>query len=129
MIKCLFLLYRAPAMSVEAFQSYWLNEHSKFAVASATKMRIQRYVQVHRRTHDVAEGFRNARGCLSGDFDGVAEAWWNSFEDMIAAAGDVPEEMAAAVLKDEAQFVDLKRSIIWFGEEYQLWPPSALDSR
>jgi hypothetical protein len=56
-----------------------------------------------------------------GDFDGVAEAWWDSFEEMAAAAGETPPELAAAILQDERQFVDLKRSIIWFGEERPFW--------
>jgi hypothetical protein len=34
-----------------------------------------------------------------------------------AAASSMPLEVATAILQDEATFVDLKRSVIWFGEE------------
>ena len=78
---------------------------------------MRRYAQNHRREHAIAEAFQQSRGCLVGDYDGVAEAWWGSFEDMAAAAGETPAELGAAILQDERRFVDFTRSIIWFGEK------------
>mgnify|MGYP000868864329 CR=1 FL=1 len=122
MIKCVFMIHRAPHLSFAEFAQYWSQQHAKLAIANAPQMRMRRYVQNHRRDHDVAEGFRAARDCLMGPFDGIAEAWWDSFEDMAAAAGETPEEVAAAILADEGRFVDLRRSVIWFGEEKPFWP-------
>ena len=116
MIKCLFLIYRAPPLSVEQFAQYWSSVHSRLAIEHAPAMRMRRYVQNHRRHHPIADAFQQSRHCQLGDFDGVAEAWWDSFEDMAAAAGSTAPEVAAAVLADEGRFVDLDRSVIWFGE-------------
>jgi hypothetical protein len=125
MIKCLLLVHRAKHLTAEEFSDYWARVHSRLAVEAAPVLRMRRYVQNHRRDHPVGAAFRDSRGCVMGDFDGVAEAWWDSFEEMAAAAGDTPPELAAAILQDEGRFVDLARSIIWFGEERQFWPPPA----
>ena len=125
MIKCVFLIYRAPHLSFDEFASYWENNHSRMAVENAPLMRMRRYVQNHRREAPIAHAFQEGRGCLMGDFDGVAEAWWDSFDEMAAAAGNTPADIAEAILKDEASFIDIKRSIIWFGEEKPFWPPGA----
>lgn len=122
MIKCMFLLYRAPHLTREEFLDYWSKQHSKMAIETAPMMGQNRYVQNHPREHAIGQIFKESRGCQLGDFDGVAEATWNSFEEMEAAAGNTPEDVARAILEDEARFVDMKRSIIWFAEEKQFWP-------
>jgi hypothetical protein len=121
MIKCLLLIRRASHLTAAEFSDYWAQVHSRLAVEAAPVLRMRRYVQNHRREHAIAAAFQQSRGCAVGDFDGVAEAWWDSFEEMAAAAGETPPELAAAILQDERQFVDLKRSIIWFGEERPFW--------
>lgn len=122
MIKCCFLIYRQPHLSVQEFTDYWTKVHSRLAIETAPAMRMKRYVQNHRRDHDIAHAFRESRNCVMGDFDGMAEAWWESFEDMAAAAGSMPLEVAEAILQDEGRFVDLKRSVIWFAEELPFYP-------
>jgi EthD domain len=125
MIKCLFMIYRAPGLSVEQFSDYWLRVHSQLAIKAAPITGMRRYVQNHRRSHAVTVGFQDSRHCLLGDFDGIAEAWWDSFEQMQAAAASTPAEFAATILEDEGRFIDLKRSVIWFGEEKPFWPVGA----
>jgi EthD domain len=120
MIKCFLLLRRKAGMSREEFFRYWSVEHSKLAIETAPGMHMKRYVQNHARTHPIAETFRDSRGCSVGDFDGIAEAWWDDFDDM--AKADLPAQMIEAILKDERHFVDMERSIIWFGEEKPFWP-------
>ncbi len=124
MIKCLFLLYRAPHLTPEQFSDYWRTKHSILAIETAPLTRMRFYAQNHRVDHPVAEASRSSRQCLMGDFDGIAEASWDSFDDMISAAGQIPAEILAAILKDEASFLDMSRSILWFGEEFPFWPPA-----
>ena len=122
MIKCMLMVYRAPHLSQAEFVEYWSTQHARLAVASAPAMRMRRYVQNHARGHAMADALLESRGARRGDFDGVAEVWWESFEDIAMAAGETPAEVAAAILQDEQRFVDLPRSILWFGEEKQFWP-------
>ena len=123
MIKCLMLVRRAPHLSREQFIEYWSQVHSRLAIEAAPRMRMRRYVQNHRADHEIGVAMQQGRQCLAGDFDGVAEAWWDSFEDMAAAAADTPAELAERILADEARFVDLRNSVIWFGTEHEFWPP------
>ena len=122
MIKCLLLVRRAPHLSHEQFLDYWSRVHSKLAVEAAPLLRMRRYVQNHRRDHPIGQAMQESRGCAMGDFDGVAEAWWDSFEDMTIAAAEMPRGLAEAILRDETHFVDLAASILWFGEEQPFWP-------
>jgi len=122
MIKCCFLVYRRHDLTREQFEDYWGRVHSRLAVETAPAMGMVRYVQNRTRTHPLADGFQAMRGCGAADFDGMAEAWWESWEALEAAAGAMPQEVAAAILADEAQFIDMKRSLIFFAEERTFWP-------
>ena len=49
----------------------------------------------------------------------MAQLWWSSLDDLAATASE-PAAMAAGreLLEDEAKFIDLSRSPLWFGEEF-----------
>ena len=51
-------------------------------------------------------------------YDGVAELWWDSLDDLMAP-GQTEEGRAAglALLEDEREFIDLPRSPLWLSEE------------
>ena len=51
-------------------------------------------------------------------YDGVAQLWWDSFEDLAARLAK-PEAIEAGrqLLEDEKKFIDLPRSPLWWGEE------------
>lgn len=122
MIKCCFLIYRRADLSREAFEHYWANVHSRMAIETAPAMGMVRYVQNHARHHPLADAFQAMRGSRMGDFDGMAEAWWDSWEALEAAAGSMPQAVSEAILGDEAKFIDLERSTIFFSEEKTFWP-------
>jgi uncharacterized protein (TIGR02118 family) len=117
MIKLTFVLTRRPELTREAFQAYWLDHHAPLVKRFQAVLRIRRYVQLHSLPLDVSEGIRASRGGPEG-YDGVAQLWWDSFDDLAANAGD-PEAVAAgrALLDDEKPFIDLPRSPLWWGEE------------
>jgi hypothetical protein len=53
--------------------------------------------------------------------DGVAELWWDSFEDLAANAADpAAREAGRMLLEDEKRFIDLTRSPLWWGEEREI---------
>ena len=80
-------------------------------------LRIRRYVQTHSVASELNEVLRAGRGGPEM-YDGVAELWWDSLEDVKAATA-TPDGQAAglALLEDERKFIDLARSPLWFGEE------------
>jgi uncharacterized protein (TIGR02118 family) len=119
-IKLVFCLRRLPHLSLAEFQRYWLEQHGPLVRRHAVTLRIKRYVQVHTLDSPVNEAIRRSRD--SGDpYDGVAELWWDSVEDL-AAGSATPEGQKAAreLLEDERKFVDLRRSALWVGEEHPI---------
>lgn len=117
MIKLTFCLVRLPSLTREAFQDYWLNRHAPLVARHREVLRIQRYVQLHSMDPAVSEMTRKSRGGPE-QFDGVAQLWWNSFDDVAVTTTD-PKAIAAGreLLEDERKFIDLPRSPLWWGEE------------
>ncbi len=51
-------------------------------------------------------------------YDGVAELWWDSLEDLQAAFETQEGQAAGAkLLEDERKFIDLPRSPVWMARE------------
>lgn len=126
MIKLTFCLHRKAGLTIEAFQDYWLNQHAPLVKSHAGALRIQRYVQTHSSDATFSEGVRKPRAGDLKDapeiFDGVAQLWFKSFEDIAASISDPAAlEAGKALLEDEAKFVDLARSPLWFGEEHEIF--------
>jgi uncharacterized protein (TIGR02118 family) len=117
MIKLTFCLHRLPHLTREAFQRYWFEAHAPLVESHREALRIRRYVQMHSTTTDLNDVIRAGRGAPQM-YDGVAELWWGSFDDLTAAMQS-PEGQAAALalLEDERQFIDLARSPLFLGKE------------
>lgn len=117
MIKLAFTLRRRSDLSREEFQRYWREQHAPLVRGHAKTLRIRRYVQFHTRETAADAGLRAHRS-HEEPYDGIAELWFDSVEDLMEAFGSPEGQTAAAeLLEDEARFVDLARSPIWLGEE------------
>jgi len=119
MVKLVFCLRRKPELSLAEFQRYWRENHAPLVQSHAETLRIRRYVQVHTMDNPANEAFRRGRGGPEG-FDGVAELWWDSLDDLMAG-GSTDEGRAAgrALLEDERRFIDLANSPLWVAEEHE----------
>jgi uncharacterized protein (TIGR02118 family) len=120
MIKLTFCLHRLPHLSREQFQAYWRNDHAPLVKKNREPLRIRRYVQCHATTTELNDLVRAGRNAPEM-YDGVAELWWESFDALQAAMGS-PEGQAAGLelLEDERKFIDLARSPLWFGTEFEV---------
>ncbi len=116
MIKLTFVLVRRPELTREAFQAYWFDHHAPLVASLREVLRIRRYVQLHSLAADVSDGVRISRHAPD-DFDGVAQLWWDSFEDMAARHDAAAAEAGRQLLEDERKFIDHARSPLWWGEE------------
>jgi uncharacterized protein (TIGR02118 family) len=119
MIKLVFSLRRKPEMTREEFQAYWRDQHAPLVARHAEALRIRRYVQTHAVSSELAAAQSAARGSEPDVYDGEAELWWDSFDDVVAAVS-TPEGQQAAIelLEDERRFIDLEHSPLWIGEEH-----------
>jgi uncharacterized protein (TIGR02118 family) len=115
MIKLTFCLRRLPSLSRAEFQTYWFEKHAPLVASVKDTLRIRRYVQLHSLPAEVSETLRQTRAGPEG-YDGVAQLWWDSFEDM-ATRDPKAAEAGNLLLEDERKFIDLPNSPLWWGEE------------
>ncbi|TMA35001.1 MAG: EthD family reductase [Deltaproteobacteria bacterium] len=120
MVKLVFCLRRLPQLSRATFQRYWREQHGPLVQRHAVTLRIQRYVQLHTWEDAFNEVLRASRGGPE-PYDGIAELWWQSREDLQAATA-LPEGRRASLelLEDERRFIDLAQSPLWIAEELPL---------
>jgi uncharacterized protein (TIGR02118 family) len=120
MIKFVMCITRHPDMSREEFTDYWMNKHGPFFMANADAMRAKKYVQSQTLDTPLNEGLRSSRGMLP-EFDGVAEVWFESEEDLVAGMSS-PEgqKLGGALLEDEGNFIDHSKSSAFIVEEHEL---------
>ena len=111
MIKLTFCLVRLPHLSREAFQNYWYGTHAPLVASVAEILQIRRYVQMHSLPAEASAGIRASRDAPP-EFDGVAELWWDSLDELMGAATKDPkwQEASLALLEDEKKFIDLANS-------------------
>ena len=118
MIKLVFTIRRREGMTREQFQRYWRREHAQLVRRHAQALRIRRYVQTHARDTHLDESLAGSRGSEPRHYDGVAELWWESIDDLLEASmSDEGRIAGQALLEDERRFIDLPNSPIWMGEE------------
>jgi hypothetical protein len=120
-IKLTFALVRLPTHTREEFQAYWFNHHAPLVASVRETLRIRRYVQLHSLPAEISADLRASRGGPEG-FDGVAQLWWDSLEDVAAPlSATAGREAARRLLEDERRFIDLVRSPLWWGEEKHIF--------
>jgi uncharacterized protein (TIGR02118 family) len=116
-IKLVYCLRRLPELSLEEFQRYWRENHAPLVARYAETLNIRRYVQLHTRDHPVNQALRASRPGPE-PYDGIAELWWDSIEEMAAGtATPAGREAARELLADEKRFIDISQSPIWIAEE------------
>ncbi|MGD8415577.1 MAG: EthD domain-containing protein, partial [Pseudomonadales bacterium] len=119
MIRLVFALRRRTELSQEEFQDYWLRKHAPLVASFTSDLNILRYVQTHTLDDPATEGAQKARGDMEPAYDGVAELWWASEADLAGNLDTEPARAAgAALLEDEARFIDLPNSPLWMAYEY-----------
>jgi uncharacterized protein (TIGR02118 family) len=119
MIKLVFCLRRLPTLSVTEFQRYWLEQHAELVRRHAATLRIRRYTQSHTVPDPRLSPVIDSRGGQVAAFDGVAELWWDSAEDLVEAISTTEGQAAGrALLEDERTFIDLPNSPLFFTNEH-----------
>jgi uncharacterized protein (TIGR02118 family) len=116
-IKLVFCVRRRVDVEEAEFHRYWRDEHGPLVRSHAAVLRIRRYVQSHRIETPGNDLLRASRGAEE-PYDGAAELWWDSLDDL-AAGTSTPDGVRAAqeLLDDERRFIDLARSSLWLNEE------------
>ena len=118
MVKLVFCLRRLPQLSRADFQRYWREKHGPLVRRHAATLRIRRYVQLHTREDALNDVLRASRSAPE-PYDGIAELWWESRDDLQAAtASPAGRQASLELLEDERRFIDLVRSPLWIADEH-----------
>jgi len=114
-----FCVRKRKDISDKEFYDYWKNSHGPLVSAKAAALNIRRYVQSHTTHNELGTGIAAQRGMKVLGYDGVAEIWWDSLEAMLSVFETQEGQAASAMLaEDEARFVDMESSTIFFTEEH-----------
>jgi uncharacterized protein (TIGR02118 family) len=123
-IKLVFAIRRREDVSADEFHRYWREEHWPFARRLLEPLNLRRYVQTHTLDTDLNAELAASRGTVEA-FDGVAELWWDSLDDLLAVlASEEGQRANAALAEDEAKFIDLERSSLFLTEEQVIFDGS-----
>lgn len=118
MVKMIYCLRRLPHLSEEEFQGHWREKHRQLVEKCAPALHLKRYVQCHKLATPLNEAMQQLLG-LADPYDGVAELWWDSLEDLMDVMGSPEGSAASALLReDEVKFIDISRSCQWLNQEY-----------
>lgn len=119
MIKLIMCLTRRSDLSREQFQDYWENSHGPFFMKNAGVMRAKRYLQSHTLSSPLNDGMKASRG-LMDEYDGVAEVWFESEEDLMEAMGsEEMQSLGEALMADEENFIDHGKSSAFIVREIE----------
>ena len=121
MIKFVYVVRRRPEVSPAAFRKYWLENHGPLVRSQAPALRARRYIQSHLLDTPFNQMAQQIRG-TKPPYDGLTELWWDSLDDLVAAA-QTPEGHQANITltKDEARFCDLPNCSVFFTEEHTVF--------
>jgi uncharacterized protein (TIGR02118 family) len=121
MIKIVMCLRRVPTLSPAEFYRYWLEHHGPLVRRHAEALRIRRYTQGHTFTDPRIAPAVDARGCQVPSYDGVAEVYWDSIDDLVAGGSSREgREAGRALLEDERRFIDLANSALFYVREHEI---------
>lgn len=120
MITIHYCLRRRPDLTLEAFSAYWRGTHADLVKSLADRLGIVRYVQHHAEIPEVAAQMAAMRG-TGQPFDGVAAISFASADDLARGNTDPAAADAQALLAaDEAQFIDIANSVIFFTSAHEV---------
>ncbi len=106
-IKLSVVIKRRHGMSFEEFDEYWNHPHGNLVTSVPEFTRhVRRYVQAHLVPEYTGEGDTSKLATQWGKaaFDGIAELWFDSVPEMVAAFNE-PQFMAR-IAPDDEKFVD-----------------------
>lgn len=109
-LQLVFAIRRLPHLSREAYQDYWLNHHVHFATDQGRNDPTFFYRQFHT-LGDWTDEAGDILGYGIRDFDGVAEVYYQTVEEIVERFSK--PEVAGDAFADEQTFIDHGRS--WLG--------------
>ena len=121
MIRFVFALRRKSGMSVADFQEHLVRKYGPLVAGYGDVLGIRRYVQSLTLEGDPknAEWIEAHGGDMEPSYDAINEVWWDSLEKLGESMSSAPgREAWAALVAEEAEFIDHANSPLWLAYEY-----------
>jgi hypothetical protein len=119
MVKMIYALRRLKSLSLEEFQTHWLEYHSQFGRRVKS---LRRYVQYHTLADDpIREAMAQAGASHVDSFDGISCAW---FDDLDTLRAEMNDDVVKAAIEDEKHFIDHGRSLACIVDERVVVEPN-----
>ena len=116
-----FCVRKRDDVSVEEFRDYWLNKHGPLVKSHRKSLCIKRYIQSHAGFTELGDIATVQRGMKPG-YDGLAELWWERADTLQSAVvTEAGQQAGAELIEDEAKFIGLAKSTIFFSEEHVIF--------
>ena len=116
-LRAFFPVRHQSKLSEEKARHYWLTHHGPIVRSYSEVTNTLCYRQVHRANSPLDIELQKARGTIIDSYLGHAEAW----VDMGKASNtDEARRANDAFIKDEQNFIDMKRSTFLFGKEHTI---------
>ena len=117
MIKVIYCIRRKAELSPEAFQDYWKNVHGQLLMEHRHTLRLAGYVQTSPTVNAYSVSVER-KHMLDTPYDGVAELYWGSEQDMKHAFESNEARCVQKMLADDEQnFIEHSRSARWIARE------------
>ncbi|KAK3646002.1 hypothetical protein LTR56_008880 [Elasticomyces elasticus] len=138
-IRLTILIRKLPSISTEEFNKYWVRPQflatssastlitvtfpvsdshpSTFLSVPIVQEKLIKYQQFHA-SHPFSAGLKT-HGLPVADYDGGAEFWAETYEDMMAVFQD--PEYEKIVVPDEMKFLDREKAVMMLGWEEVKW--------
>jgi uncharacterized protein (TIGR02118 family) len=121
MVKVVFCLRKRDDMTRAQFFDYWHGHHAALSRQTREAMGVRRYVQNLTLDCEAGRAANEVRGGTP-EYDGVAEAWFDSLDGLTRVLDTEAGRSAMEIMfADEANFIDLKRSCFFIVEEHQIY--------
>lgn len=124
MIKLSFCLTRKDHLTREQFQDYWINKHAPLVKSVSKDLKIIKYHQIHCKEFDFLDSTRRVRvpkGALPDEYDGIAEIYWDTWDDLKSLSDDSKARTAGKILlDDETKFINFAKSPLMFSNIYEI---------
>ena len=114
MFKLIMLVKKQNGLSDAEFRARW-QAHSEKVLGFQAALRIRGYAKTLPLCHDTPATQRDTQPF---PYDAMGELWYDSREIFETARQSSAGQVALRA--DEATFVDLAQSVLWFGEEERL---------
>jgi uncharacterized protein (TIGR02118 family) len=113
MVKLIVCAKRKPGMTHEEFDHYWHENHGPLVRSVPEFIRhVHKYVQCHIVSNSAPLG-------ASSDYDGVAELWFDSLDELHRAFNE--PRYLEIIRADELKFVDLANCRSFVTEEVPIY--------